>query len=306
MENLYTEKIKIGMSSCMYGARVRYNSKGWEMLGYLHRERSNYLWTPVCPEVMSGMGVPRSPIRLVGGNGEDFWVGNAKVKNREGRDVTSMVGKGALACYETLERAEVDAYIFMEGSPSCGVYRTTLKNQRLGKPPGIFGALLLNRGYFLIPAQDLQSPVKWWDWRRRLTAFVWLKRQEVTQVKDLYEIWHILKFLCQELDEKSARELGHRIGSFKKDVGEKVVAEVKDEILEILRKPSDVKRVKQWLWKNYIHLKKSKGISIEDVCPPEALRNMTHIAEEMIHVEIESRDKGLIFGSSPINYKPSR
>ncbi len=306
MENIYTEKIKIGMSACMYGAKVRYNGKGWDMLGYLNREKSNYLWTPICPEVMSGMGVPRPPIRLVSGNGQDFWLGKARIKNRDGKDVTTMMEKGALACYETLERSEADAYIFMEGSPSCGVYRTTLKNERLGKPPGVFGALLLNRGYFLIPAQDLQSPVKWWDWRRRLTVFVWLKKQEIKSANDLYEVWHMLKFLCQELDDEMARELGHRIANLPKHADEDVLLNMKNEILEMLRKPSDVKKVKHWLWKNYTHMKKHQGINVEDVCPPETLRNMTHIAEEMIHVERESREKGVIFGSSPINYRPSR
>ena len=306
METTYRDKIKIGISACMYGSKVRYNGKGREMLGYLKRERSNYLWTPVCPEVMSGMGVPRSPIKLTNGNGDEFWEGRARIKNRLGRDVSFMLKKGSESCYETLQRAEVDAYIFMEGSPSCGVYRTTLKNQRLGNPPGVFGSLLLKKSLFLIPAQDLQSPLKWWDWRRRLTTFVWLKKQEIKNSKDLYEVWHNLKFICQEVDEKFSRELGHRIANFPKDVSCNTIEEIKKEMLEVLRKPSDVKRIKHWLWKNYIHLKKTEGIELENVCPPETLRNMTHIAEEMLAVELEVRDKEAIFGSSPISYKPSR
>ncbi len=306
MEHTLTDRMKIGISACMYGARVRYNAKGWDMLGYLKRERANFLWTPVCPEVMSGMGVPRPPIKLVGGNGMDFWEGNAQIKNRHGRNVSPMMRAGAKACMETLERADVDAYIFMEGSPSCGVYRTTLKNQRLGKPPGVFGALLLKKEIFLIPAADLQSPVKWWDWRRRLTAFTWLKRRDIDTVADLFEIWHTLKFLCQEIDEKSSRELGHRIASFSKATSIQEINKVRIEILELLRRPSDVKRVKQWLWKNYNHLKKIHGVEVENVCPPETLRNMTHIAEEMIAVELEARREEKLFGSSPIDYRPSR
>lgn len=306
MEHLLTDRMKIGISACMYGAKVRYNAKGWDMLGYLKRERANFLWTPICPEVMSGMGVPRPPIKLVGGNGLDFWEGNAQIKNRHGRNVSRMMKEGARVCMETLERADVDAYIFMEGSPSCGVYRTTLKNARLGKPPGVFGALLLKKQIFLIPAADLQSPVKWWDWRRRLTAFTWLKRRDLDTVNDLFEIWHTLKFLCQEIDERSSRELGHHIASFSKATPVQELNRVRGEILELLRKPSDAKRAKQWLWKNYTHLKKLHGVEVEKVCPPETLRNMTHIAEEMLAVELEARREEKLFGSSPIDYRPSR
>lgn len=306
MEHTLTDKMKIGISACMHGAKVRYNAKGWDMLGYLKREKANFLWTPVCPEVMSGMGVPRPPIRLVGGNGFDFWNHEADVKNRHGRNVSNMMRAGALSCMETLDRAEVDAYIFMEGSPSCGVYRTTLKNNRLGKPPGVFGALLLKKHIFLIPAADLQSPVKWWDWRRRLTAFTWLKRKDISEVNDLFEAWHALKFLCQEIEEPAARELGNRIADFDKNTSKVELYTIRGEILEMLRKPSDHAKVKQWLWKNYSHLKKKHGIEVEKVCPPEELRNMTHIAEEMLAVELEARREDKIFGSSPIDYKPDR
>lgn len=298
--------MKIGISACMHGAKVRYNAKGWDMLGYLKREKANFLWTPVCPEVMSGMGVPRPPIRLVGGNGFDFWNHEADIKNRHGKNVSNMMRAGALSCMETLERAEVDAYIFMEGSPSCGVYRTTLKNNRLGKPPGVFGALLLQKEIFLIPAADLQSPVKWWDWRRRLTAFTWLKNKEIKEVSVLFDVWHVLKFLCQEVEESKAREIGHQIASFSKETPFEELMKIRAEILEILRKPSDHARVKQWLWKNYVYLKKSHGITLDKVCSPKELRNMTHIAEEMLAVELEARREEKLFGSSPIDYKPDR
>jgi len=301
---IFDEKIRIGISACMYGAKVRYNSKGYEMMGYLKREKSNYVWTPVCPEVMSGMGVTRLPIRLTGGNGHDFWEGKVKVKNKIGRDVSSMMKQGAEACFETLERAHVDAYIFMEGSPSCGVYRTTLRNKRLGHPPGVFGSLLLKKGLFLIPAQDLQSPVKWWDWRRRLSAFVWLKHRQINNLNDLYDTWHTLKFLSQEIDEKFARELGKKIANFKIDPPLNVLEDLRWQILNTLRKPSDVKKVKQWLWKNYIHLKKHEGIKLESVCPPEIYRNMTNIIDEMIAVEREVKSKDILFGTSPIIYSP--
>jgi hypothetical protein len=135
MPILIEERIRIGVSACNAGARVGWNRAGWDRIAAIRREMTGFIWTPVRPEVMSVFGVPRDPVRLSGGNGHDLWQGTARMKNRS------------------------------------GVYRTTLKNKRLGNPPGVFGSLLLQEDLFLIPAVDLESPIKWWDWRRRLHAF---------------------------------------------------------------------------------------------------------------------------------------
>jgi len=167
MAELLAEKIKVGISACNFGAKVRWNRKGWDRIAPLEREKDNFIWTPICPEVNSGFGVTRPPIRLVGGNGDEVWTGEAGVKNRIGEDVTEQIRQGLQASLEILHRAGVEAFVFMEGSPTCGVYRTTLRNKRLGKPPGVFGSLLLREDYFLIPAEDLDSPIKWYNLRRR-------------------------------------------------------------------------------------------------------------------------------------------
>jgi uncharacterized protein YbbK (DUF523 family) len=173
---------------------------------------TSFVWTPVCPEVMSGLGIPRDPVRLSGGNGKDFWKGTARMKSRSDEDVTEMIRAGCRDCLEALKRAKVEAFVFMEGSPSCGGYCTTLKNKRLGNPPGVFGALLLEEDLFLTPALDLESPIKWWDWRRRLHAFCWLKRLEISGKDQLYTAWHHLKFVCQEIDLNEARRIGAWLG----------------------------------------------------------------------------------------------
>lgn len=307
MDNLFLKrKLKIGISACMFGAKTRYNGKGYDMIGEIKREKTNYYWDPVCPEVMSGMGVPRNPIRLSGGNGHDFWEGNARIKNRNGEDVTDMVRAGAISCYETLERAKIDAFIFMEGSPSCGVYRTTLKNSRMGNPPGVFGALLLDKGYFLIPAQDLSSPIKWWDWRRRLNAFVWCKEHKLESLEDINNMWKTVKYLCKELSTEDAKHFEHLVHSFSSHTEASKFEKFRGDILNLLRKPSDVEHIKKTMWESYKWLKKNSGVDIPDVMPPEGLRNMTHIAEELLHIEIEARKHELFFGSSPIIYKPER
>lgn len=201
MNPVLESSVKIGISACLYDCKIRYNGKGWDQVKFLGRERGEFTWYPVCVETAAGLGVPREAIRLQGGDGYSVWKNEAHVKSSSGRDVTKVLKNSCEFSVEMLKREGVQAFIYMEGSPSCGVYRTTLKNKRLGKPPGVFGARLLEEGLFLIPGQDLASPLRWWDWRRRLFAFIWLKEQPLTSRQEVFEVWHTLKFLCQELDE---------------------------------------------------------------------------------------------------------
>lgn len=296
-------KISIGISACMYGCKTRYNGKGIDVLKYFGRERENFVFTPVCPEVQSGMGIPRDPISLRGGGGESVWEGTAAVKSRRGRDVTEILKEGCLCSLETLKKAEIDAYIFMEGSPSCGVYRTSLKGRRLGNPPGVFGALLLKERIFLIPATDLQSPIRKWDWLRRLYAFTWLKNAPLEDKKQVYDMWHALKFMCQELDDVQARDIGRRLSDMPKAWDEAYVDDLRLEILEMLRKPSTPRKIKQMLWKSYTHYRKRFKREVEGIRPPEALRNMTEIAMELTTMERAAFQEGFLFGSSPVIFR---
>jgi len=306
MENIFEEKINLGISACMYGAKVRYNGKGNDILGYLKREKGDFFWTPVCPEVMSGLGVPRTAIRLVGGNGFDFWKGDSQVKNRAGRNVSGMIKAGTLSCFETLKRVDIDAFIYMEGSPTCGIHRTTLRKESLGKPPGVFGALLLKEQIFLIPALDLQSPLRWWDWKRRLVAFTWLKRKDIESSSKFIQCWDILKVLSQEIDEESTKKIDDRVKAFSDETTLEELKKMQIDILDILRTPSSTEKIKEWLWKNYIFLKDTYNLEVEKVCDPEYLRGVTHVASEILEVELKARKMKKLFRSSPINYIPKR
>ena len=59
------EKIKIGISSCLMGERVRFDS-GHKRNAYINGILSNFFeFTAFCPEVEIGLSIPREPIRLV-------------------------------------------------------------------------------------------------------------------------------------------------------------------------------------------------------------------------------------------------
>lgn len=303
---IITEKIPIGISLCSMGGPVRYNGKGIDLLKDLGREKSDFIWCPVCPECTAGLGVPRDPVHLSGGDGNAVWDGSASIRNRGGRDVTEMMKTGCNASLETLRRCGTVAFVYMDGSPSCGVYRTTLKNQRRGNPPGVFGSLLLKEGYFLIPSSDLQSPLRWWDWRRRLLAFHWFRCVELVGMKDVYEVWYRLKFLCQELDNEWARAMGKTLASINLRDDPAFLERFKQEVIDILRKPSTTKRITNSLWKHYSHYRKERGKSVAEINSPAFRRNMTTIAKELTRMERTAVEESYLFGASPVIYRDAR
>ncbi|WHH60095.1 DUF523 and DUF1722 domain-containing protein [Petroclostridium sp. X23] len=303
---IINERIAIGISACCMGCPVRYNGKGWDMLKIIGREKSDFKWCPVCPESMAGLGVPREPIHIAGAEGSKIWTEEAEVKNRKGENVTAQIKEGTLVCLEALNRANASAYVYMEGSPSCGVYRTTLKKQKRGNPPGILGSLLLKYGFFLIPASDLQSPLKWWDWRRRLLAFTWVKGIKIENKSDLYSIWYKLKFLCQELDEPWARKMGRKLADLREDQFGKFIEDFRQEVMEVFRKPSTTRKITNSLWKNYSHYRKVSGKTVAEINSPEFKRNITSIAKELIKMERTAIDDKILFGTSPVLYREER
>ena len=58
--------IKLGVSACLLGKRVRYDG-GHKLDRYVHDVIGMYVeWVPVCPEVECGLSIPRESMRLVG------------------------------------------------------------------------------------------------------------------------------------------------------------------------------------------------------------------------------------------------
>ena len=58
--------VRLGVSSCLLGASVRFDG-GHKRDRFLTDVLGRYVeWVPVCPELESGMGVPRESVRLEG------------------------------------------------------------------------------------------------------------------------------------------------------------------------------------------------------------------------------------------------
>ncbi len=120
-----TEKIPIGISSCLLGDKVRFDS-GHKHNAYITGTLGEYFeFRPFCPEVAIGLGVPREPIRLVADkpldqNGQVRCIGTRNVD----LDVTAALRDNAHR--QMYWHRALCGYIFKKDSPSCGMERVKL------------------------------------------------------------------------------------------------------------------------------------------------------------------------------------
>lgn len=74
----------------------------------------------VCPEVDGGLGTPRPPAEIQGGDGADVLAGRARVVTAAGADVTDAYVAGARRALKVAEEAGATSAILKSRSPSCG------------------------------------------------------------------------------------------------------------------------------------------------------------------------------------------
>ena len=66
MNTTANNKIYIGVSSCLLGQKVRFDANHKEQSLLTQTLAKDFEFVPVCPEVAIGLGIPRTPIHLVG------------------------------------------------------------------------------------------------------------------------------------------------------------------------------------------------------------------------------------------------
>ncbi|MCA1838085.1 MAG: DUF523 domain-containing protein, partial [Actinobacteria bacterium] len=114
----FSEKPVI-VSACLAGRKCRFDGKANpdDEVGRLVAEGRAIL---VCPEVDGGLGTPRPPAEIVGGDGRDVIGGSARVVTNAGEDVTAAYLAGAIRALEAARSAGAKEAILKARSPSCG------------------------------------------------------------------------------------------------------------------------------------------------------------------------------------------
>ncbi len=145
-------KIRIGISSCLLGNRVRFDGQ---------HKRDHFLtdvlgqwceFVPVCPEVECGLSIPREAMRLVGERDHP-----RLLTGKSGIDLTGRMEEWSREKCALLAAEDLTAFIFKTKSPSSGLGRVRVYSEKgdvvSRDGQGIF-ARIFTENFPLTPVED--------------------------------------------------------------------------------------------------------------------------------------------------------
>jgi len=145
------ETIRLGISSCLLGEKVRFDG-GHKLDRFLTETLGRYVeYVPVCPEVEVGLPTPRDTLRLVGDPDDQ-----RLVFGKTGEDITERMTAWAQQRVVALEKEDLCGFVFKAKSPSSGMERVRLYD-RNGVPNktgvGLFAKLFMEH-FPLLPVEE--------------------------------------------------------------------------------------------------------------------------------------------------------
>ena len=140
--------MKILVSACLMGENCKY-SGGNNYAPHVTDFLTGHVVTMICPEVLAGLGIPRTPIEIVDG----------RLMDRDGNSVDFMLRGTIRNLVARLKKQGYDCAVLQSRSPTCGVneiYDGTFSG-RLIPGMGVFAAALKEAGIPVIDAEDLKG-----------------------------------------------------------------------------------------------------------------------------------------------------
>ena len=143
--------MRIGLSTCLLGENVRFDG-GHKRDRFVTDTLGQFLeFVPVCPEMECGLGVPRESMRLVGKPESP-----RLVTNRTKIDHTERMITWARKRVQELEKEDLCGFIFKSRSPSSGMERVRVYNEK-GIPEkkgvGMFARIFMAH-FPLLPVEE--------------------------------------------------------------------------------------------------------------------------------------------------------
>lgn len=144
--------MKIGISSCLLGNKVRYDGQH-KLDRFLRDELGSYMdWVPVCPETECGLGIPREAMRLVGQATDSARL----FTNKTFVDKTDQMLEYTYPKLDELAKENLRGFIFKTKSPTSGMRGVKIYTDE-GMPSyrgtGIFAREFMKR-FPNIPVED--------------------------------------------------------------------------------------------------------------------------------------------------------
>ena len=138
--------MKTVVSACLLGENCKYNG-GNNFNERVVRFLEGKEVIRVCPEVLAGLGTPRTPIEIV----------NGRVVSRDGSNVDDAIRRAVDTILSSLDGEDIECVILKSRSPTCGVkevYDGTFSGV-LRDGMGTLAEALSNAGYRVIDCEDI-------------------------------------------------------------------------------------------------------------------------------------------------------
>jgi uncharacterized protein YbbK (DUF523 family) len=140
--------VKVLVSACLLGRNCKYNG------GNNYREKVEEFLRgkeviEVCPEMLAGLGVPRTPIEIRDG----------EVVSRDGNSVDTAIRAAVAQVLQGIRDEQIECCILKSRSPTCGVhqiYDGTFSGTLIDGA-GVLAQALKEAGYRVLDDEDLQS-----------------------------------------------------------------------------------------------------------------------------------------------------
>ena len=141
--------MNILVSHCFLGEPCRYNGTGCLDRQIIELHRAGHNLIPVCPEVLGGLDIPRSPAERQP---------DGRVLTQSGQDVTAASQAGAERALEIAKKNNCQVAVLKARSPSCGcgeIYDGTFTHT-LNSGWGVTAQLLKEEGLEVMDEEHLQ------------------------------------------------------------------------------------------------------------------------------------------------------
>ncbi len=231
------EKIRLGISSCLLGNNVRYDG-GHKLDRSLTDTLGKYVdYVPVCPEVECGLSIPRPSMRLEGNPDAPRLI---VTSTRE--DLTERMETWAKKRVTELEKEDLCGFIFKSDSPSSGMERVKIYNEKtmpVKNGVGLFAAMFMEH-FPLLPVEDegrLHDPGLRENFIERIFA---LKRWRETLIaknfkKSLIDFHTKHKLLILAHSTKHYQMMGKLVAAQKNFSAKDIQKQYQDLLLEALK-----------------------------------------------------------------------
>lgn len=164
-------RVRLGISSCLLGEKVRYDG-GHKLDRFLMDALGSFVeWVAVCPEVECGLPVPREAMRLTGDPASPRLVAVGTEV-----DHTDAMRAWAEKRLKGLEKEDLCGFVFKSRSPSSGLSGVEVygpSGSSVGAGTGIFARAFIEK-FPLVPVEEedrLHDPVLLEKFIRRVFVF---------------------------------------------------------------------------------------------------------------------------------------